>query len=99
MVRIPENVFPGRPLRGWGEAEAQAGAFAARQAAASRLGGDRAGALCQHLPGTGGERGAVTLGAGGGRDYPFLVCQPGCMCWGFVQGGDWAGARDGPRLG
>ena len=58
---------------GQGEAGAQAGACAAKQAEASRLGGDRAGALCQCLPGTGRGRGAFTLGADGGRDNLVLV--------------------------
>lgn len=75
MVWIPENVFPGRPLRGWGEAGAQAGACAAKQAEASRLGGGRAGAFCQRLPGIAGGRGAFTLGLVGGRDHSVLGFQ------------------------
>lgn len=96
MVWILQNVFPGRPLRGWGRQGPRQG-HAGR---GCRLAGDRVGAICQCLPVRGiyGER--TTLFSSGGLDVG-VICHPqtvrifrkllgvrvGVMALGWVQVG------------
>lgn len=83
---------------GVGEAEAQAGACAAEQAEASRLGGDSAGALCQCLAVIGEDSGALTLGGLWGQGPPSFSFPEVYVCWGmhFEENGSccwWGGWR------